>query len=166
MTRRRFLELWQALAALLAAGATVPPLLFWWRSTSTSGAADGVESWADLGAVRKIPEGGWNATGLELERRNRWRRDAVREVVYVRRRGEDFEVLSSICPHTGCLVRRQDDGFTCPCHKSFFDAEGNAVEGPSPRPLDALEWKVEKKRLLVKYQRFRPGLAERRALQG
>ena len=63
-------------------------------------------------------------------------------------------------------LRRQADGFTCPCHKSFFDGEGRAVDGPSPRDLDELEWKVERRRLKVRYQRFRPGVSETVAVKG
>ena len=44
--------------------------------------------------------------------------------------------VSTVCPHLGCLVAREDDGdFTCPCHGSRFDASGKAVSGPSPRGL-------------------------------
>lgn len=168
MTRRSFLDLWKSLAALVAAGAAMPPLLFWWRGTrgAESGADEEAGDWVDLGSARKISEEGWTAKTFELERRNRWRREAAREMIYVKRDGDEFQVLSSICPHTGCLVRRQDEGFTCPCHRSYFDAAGTALEGPSPRNLDALEWKVEKRRLQVRYQRFRPGVAERRAIAG
>ena len=83
----------------------------------------------------------------------------------MRRAGESVEVLSAVCPHAGCLVRSEGDGFACPCHRSRFDAAGKPVEGPSPRPLDPLEWKVERNRLLVRYQRFRPGLPRREPLE-
>ena len=163
MHRRRFLDLlWQALAGLLAAGAALPPLVFWWRSPPAS---DG-EAWVDLGSAPKIPEGEWHRKPFVYERRDRWRLEQASELVYLKRDGRNFQVLSAVCPHTGCLVKRQDEGFTCPCHKSFFDAAGRSVAGPSPRDLDELEWKVEKRRLKVRYQRFRPGVAKAVVLEG
>ncbi len=164
MNRRRFLDrLWLALAGLFAAGAALPALVFWWRSPP---AGDGVETWVDLGSAPKIPEGEWLSRPFVFERRDRWRLEQARELVYLKRDGRSFRVLSAVCPHTGCLVKRRDAGFTCPCHKSFFDAEGRSVEGPSPRNLDELEWKVEKRRLKVRYQRFRPGTSETVVLEG
>ncbi len=164
LTRRRFLELWHGLAATLAAAVALPPLLFWWRSSRPAG--DPASDWVDAGRVRKIPEGDWVETTLELTRRDRWRVESARELIYVRRDGDDIAVLSAVCPHTGCLVRRQGEGFTCPCHKSYFDPEGRPRQGPSPRSLDPLEWRVEKRRLEVRYRRFRPGIAQRQELAG
>jgi len=44
--------------------------------------------------------------------------------------------VSTVCPHLGCLVARQEDGsYTCPCHGSRFDVEGNVIGGPAPRGL-------------------------------
>lgn len=169
MTRRqllrRFFGLWQGLAGLLALGAALPALAFWWRS-SKGDDAGGEETWIDLGSAPKVPEGEWLSKTFVYERRDRWRLEQARELIYLRRDGRTFTVLSAVCPHTGCLVRREGEGFACPCHKSFFDGDGRPVDGPSPRSLDPLEWKVEKLRLLVRYQRFRPGLAEPVVLDG
>jgi Rieske Fe-S protein len=32
--------------------------------------------------------------------------------------------------------------FLCPCHLSIYDASGKVLDGPAPRPLDALPIKV------------------------
>ena len=48
------------------------------------------------------------------------------------------EALSLRCTHLGCEVRRDGDGFACPCHGSRYDGVGNAVRGPAKRPLEAL----------------------------
>lgn len=42
------------------------------------------------------------------------------------------------CTHLGCTVPwRSDEGqFHCPCHSSLFNAKGEVIGGPAPRPLD------------------------------
>jgi Rieske Fe-S protein len=72
--------------------------------------------------------------------------------------------LSSICPHLGCSVDFLSEGgtFNCPCHGSVFAKGGRVVSGPSPRPLDALETRVEGGRVLVKFERFACGIAAQR----
>ena len=43
--------------------------------------------------------------------------------------------LSLVCTHLGCIVDETETGFSCPCHGSKFDKEGNVLGGPAPRPL-------------------------------
>ncbi|MBZ5647423.1 MAG: ubiquinol-cytochrome c reductase iron-sulfur subunit [Acidobacteriia bacterium] len=50
-----------------------------------------------------------------------------------------FYAISTTCTHLGCAVGRSKDGFACPCHGSRFDANGDVVGGPAPRPLAWLE---------------------------
>ena len=59
--------------------------------------------------------------------------------------------LDAVCPHLGCLVERKKrgDGFTCPCHGSNFDAEGQAENGPATRPLQYLSLSVDPKEGLL-----------------
>lgn len=163
MLRREVLASGKSALALLVAIASAPSLAFWWRSARRREAADG--GWADLGPAARLEDGAWQGRTVRLTRRDRWREATVEEAVYVRRQGETIEVLSPVCPHTGCLVRRQGDGFACPCHRSRFDAEGRSQEGPAPRPLDRLESKVESGRLLVRYLRFRSGTARKEPLE-
>jgi cytochrome b6-f complex iron-sulfur subunit len=62
-------------------------------------------------------------------------------------RAEDgtFKALSLVCTHLACTVSWNSEKreFYCPCHEGFFDAEGKAVSGPPPAPLE--RWKVEVK---------------------
>ncbi|MHC4406973.1 MAG: QcrA and Rieske domain-containing protein [Planctomycetota bacterium] len=44
-------------------------------------------------------------------------------------------VVSLVCTHLGCIVKRTETGFDCPCHGSKFDADGIVLEGPAPRAL-------------------------------
>ncbi len=42
------------------------------------------------------------------------------------------------CTHLGCTVpwRKDENQFHCPCHSSLFNAKGEVIGGPAPRPLD------------------------------
>lgn len=163
-TRRQLLGSACHLVGGLLAVTVASPLLFWWRSARYRG--EGQETWADLGSPHKLENGEWTRKVVWLRRRNRWRREVVEEAVFVRRDSRRLRIFSAICPHQGCLVRRQSGGFFCPCHESTFDADGRPVDGPSPRPLDALQWKVKEGRLQVRYQRFRPGVEQAEPLEG
>lgn len=56
--------------------------------------------------------------------------------VFVFNSSAGFYAISSVCPHLGCNVRyAEGQGFNCPCHGSRFDANGQVVSGPAPRPL-------------------------------
>lgn len=155
MNRREWLTSWQGLLAALGGLVALPLADHAWRSSRVRDRPP--VDWLDLGPASKIEAGVWQPRTLAIEAPNHWRRDVREEVVYVRRTAEGIDALSAICPHTGCLVRPEGGGFACPCHHSFFDAAGRNAAGPSPRPLDRLECKVERGRALVRYQRFRPG---------
>ncbi len=75
-----------------------------------------------IGKAEDFPDG----TAISIPRRRLW--------VFADAKG--IAAVSTVCPHLGCVVARQDDGiFTCPCHGSKFDAAGKAIGGPSPRGL-------------------------------
>jgi menaquinol-cytochrome c reductase iron-sulfur subunit len=63
------------------------------------------------------------------------------------------QVLSSVCPHEGCEVAWEPNAkrFSCPCHESFFAADGSRISGPSPRGLDPLPMRVQDGKLQVQY---------------
>ena len=63
------------------------------------------------------------------------------------------QVVSAICPHEGCEVA-WDGGsnrFSCPCHESYFAADGSRISGPARRGLDALPARVQDGKLQVQY---------------
>jgi cytochrome b6-f complex iron-sulfur subunit len=53
-----------------------------------------------------------------------------------------FSALSLVCTHLGCIVEQKNNGFTCPCHSSRYDAAGNVTHGPAKYSLRPL--RVEK----------------------
>jgi Rieske Fe-S protein len=66
---------------------------------------------------------------------------------------KNHQVLSAVCPHEGCEVA-WDGGsnrFSCPCHESFFAADGSRISGPARRGLDALPARVQDGKLQVQY---------------
>lgn len=75
--------------------------------------------------------------------------------------------FTSTCPHLGCAVdwHGRDDHYECPCHVSAFAKDGQKLFGPSLRGLDPLAVKLEEQdgrtEVLVAYERFRTGIAER-----
>jgi len=67
--------------------------------------------------------------------------------------GRNNQVLSATCPHEGCEVA-WDGGsnrFSCPCHESFFAADGSRISGPARRGLDALPARIQEGKLQVQY---------------
>ena len=73
------------------------------------------------------------------------------------------QVLSAICPHEGCEVSWQSDTnlFSCPCHESYFAADGSRIKGPALRGLDALPTRQREGKLQIQYQLFENNTADR-----
>lgn len=69
--------------------------------------------------------------------------------VFVVHLDEGYRVFSGICTHLGCIVqwKQEKNHFYCPCHKGYFDKNGQVIGGPPPRPLD--EYRVEVENSLV-----------------
>ena len=63
--------------------------------------------------------------------------------LFLIRTGEaEFTVLSSVCTHLGCRIRKTRFGFRCPCHGSAFDTKGQVVTGPANEPLPSYDVEV------------------------
>ena len=68
--------------------------------------------------------------------------------------GKNNQVISAVCPHEGCEVAWEQDAnrFSCPCHESFFAADGSRLSGPARRGLDPLPARVQGGKLQVQYR--------------
>lgn len=77
-----------------------------------------------------------------------------------------INAFSSICPHLGCIYswNANQHLFICPCHDSAFAVDGRVIKGPAPRPLDSLEVKTQDGDVLVKYERFISGIAQKKVV--
>ena len=71
--------------------------------------------------------------------------------VEILRSASGVTARSLLCTHQGCEVSWSEaqGAYRCPCHEGRFDAGGNPVEGPPPRPLATLPARVEGSLLLV-----------------
>lgn len=90
---------------------------------------------------------------LALSRQDGWYRERARETVFLVWDGaSSVHALSATCTHLGCQVRWDAEAtrFRCPCHGGVFDANGQVLEGPPPRPLDRVETRVESGAVLVR----------------
>lgn len=55
------------------------------------------------------------------------------------------KVFSSYCTHLGCRIKTLEDSkLVCPCHGSMFDLNGNPLKGPAVKPLEKLEFTINK----------------------
>ncbi len=60
-----------------------------------------------------------------------------------------IRAFSAICTHQGCEIRDfQNNLFTCWCHGSQFDTDGQVVRGPASSPLP--EYTVERNGNIVR----------------
>ena len=59
----------------------------------------------------------------------------TKPIAVVRTGAASYTALSRICTHAGCDVNVAGNGFSCPCHGSKFDSQGQATEGPAQAAL-------------------------------
>jgi len=124
-----------------------------------------IDEWVTLGPVSELPVGKVEPRQVTVTAHGSWVDKKVQRLVWLcRREDESVTVLSGICPHMNYTINnwQQDLGtFRCPGHKSAFDSNGRVLDGPSPRPMDPLDHKIENGLLMVRYQKFRKNLPER-----
>ena len=161
MDRRTLLSTVAAMAAAAVAALLSFPALAYLLSPLRRGARK--DEWVDLGPADSMPDGVPALVAYELPIADGWSKRALPASAWVTRRGSDFQILTSVCPHLGCAVRfdRARGEFACPCHASAFAPDGRRLSGPSPRDLDPLEFRVERGRLLARHAEYRAGAADR-----
>ena len=134
------------------AGLAMHPL----RESTTSGSDDFIVA-GSRGTFGEEP----TKVDLYSDRIDAWNRVINFNVgsAWVIERGGELVALSTVCPHLGCGLDYQaaEHKFYCACHKSWFTLDGAVENGPSPRPMDALEVQVEEKLVSIRYQRFKHG---------
>lgn len=110
------------------------------------------DRWLDVASVSEIS--GSNPVGKKILTENitGWAVTAEERNVFVLP-AKGNQVLSAVCPHEGCEVawEQNRNQFSCPCHESYFAADGSRISGPSPRGLDPLPMRVQDGTLQVQY---------------
>ena len=118
--------------------------------------------WSDVGPVAQLTGDKPIMRSIVAEHEAGWASTMEEHFVYVLP-NQANKVLSSVCPHEGCNVAWRDDvnEFFCPCHDSYFSADGSRINGPSRRGLDPLPAREKDGVLQVQYQTFVNNTEER-----
>jgi menaquinol-cytochrome c reductase iron-sulfur subunit len=149
-------------AVVPAAGLVAAPA----RTASPLAARGGTDGWSAVARFDDLEVGRYVQVPIIGSEVDAWTASPDRRLgaVWLLRGGEGADTLralSAVCPHLGCLIDRQGDGFNCPCHVSSFASDGRALEGPSPRGMDPLEVRVHEGNVMVRWARFRLGTPDR-----
>jgi menaquinol-cytochrome c reductase iron-sulfur subunit len=162
--RRVFLaRLATALGAFLGAAAGVPLL----GAAIAPALRRDEPGWIALGAPSDFG-GAPRLVTFGVTKTDGYQRTTIQRGVWIYR-PDDAEpiIYNARCTHLGCLASYRADSqtFLCPCHGGVFGlADGRVLEGPPPRPLDRLEYRLEGDRLLVQYRDFLVGVPEQMPL--
>lgn len=118
--------------------------------------------WSDVAPVAKLQGDKPIMRSIIAEHQAGWASTVEEHFVYVLP-NRNHQVLSSVCPHEGCNVswREEENEFFCPCHDSYFAADGSRTRGPSRRGLDPLPTRERDGVLQVQYQTFINNTEER-----
>lgn len=139
----------RTLAALVngfiaAAGGALTALLgvFALKPASRSAA----DRWIHAGPVKDLADGVPVARVVVVPRVDGWYRERAPLTIFLVRDGDaGVRAMSATCTHLGCQVHwnAADKHFVCPCHGGVYDASGQVLEGPPPRPLDRIDARVD-----------------------
>jgi cytochrome b6-f complex iron-sulfur subunit len=74
-----------------------------------------------------------------------------RPAIIVRTAAGELKAFSAVCTHLNCTVQYRSDlgHIWCACHNGHFDLNGQNIEGPPPRPLDAFVVNVRGTQIVV-----------------
>lgn len=150
MDRRTFLSRLTYLFSFLTAALLSLPLFRFLFGFTTKGET---ERWYKLISLDS-PELSEEVSRVPCTRvvRQGWQSRITEEIVWVRKKNDgSFIVFDTHCTHLGCAVswESSDRKFHCPCHGGVFNADGNRVAGPPPRPLQRYETKLADGNLLI-----------------
>jgi cytochrome b6-f complex iron-sulfur subunit len=79
-------------------------------------------------------------------------RTVIQEIPAIILNSQDkISAISLVCTHLGCTVESKPEGFSCPCHGSRFDLQGNVIRGPANKPLRQLRIEITANNTLIIY---------------
>ncbi|HET6514083.1 MAG TPA: ubiquinol-cytochrome c reductase iron-sulfur subunit [Thermodesulfovibrionales bacterium] len=160
-TRRGFLKIVIGTLAFLNGLVVGVPFL---NSLFGQGVSAKKAPWSRVTEMSSLPEGQPVEIKFEARTEDAYHIGNVLHSAWTIKHGEEtVTVFSPICTHLGCRFT-WDAGtghFECPCHASVFSIDGKVLSGPAPRPLDALNYRIENGVLFVQWERFKPGTPEK-----
>ncbi len=152
-----------AVGGVVGCGALAVPTLRFVVAPAAGGS--GSARWVKTVAFDSLVEGEPKRVMVVSDHRDAWMVEKQVELgaAWLERRGDKVVAWSTVCPHLGCAVDRNPTGpgFFCPCHDSYFDAEGARINGPSPRALDSRGVRVDDGFVHVEFRRFRQGTPDK-----
>jgi Rieske Fe-S protein len=118
------------------------------------------ENWVDVGMIAELNGTMPAVKKIATDTVAGWAVTREQHQVYVL---PGNRVLSAVCPHEGCEVAwdKTTNRFSCPCHESYFAADGSRLTGPARRGLDALPSRVQDGKLQVLYESYENNSVER-----
>ncbi|HZT09223.1 MAG TPA: Rieske (2Fe-2S) protein [Chloroflexota bacterium] len=164
-TRRALLaRVGAGLGAFLAAALGVPVI---GAIVSPAGRRD-ESPWISLGQVADFAVGQPRMVQFGIRRADGYLQTTLPRAVWVYRSTEENVVVRNArCTHLGCLVgyRAESSTFVCPCHGGVFARDdGRVLDGPPPRAMDELRYRIDGGLLMTQYQDFQVGVPNRVAL--
>jgi len=125
--------------------------------------------WSRVAPLASLPEDGSPAKFEVIQEKvvDAWTtyKDIPVGAVYLTRTNNEVVAFNLKCPHLGCAIdyRKQTKDYFCPCHNSSFALDGSVTteNSPSPRPMDTMEPKVEKGQVWIRFEHFRPNVADK-----
>lgn len=110
------------------------------------------ENWLDVAAVSELNGPQPISRKVVAEHVAGWAITTEEHNVFVLP-AKNNQVVSAICPHEGCEVAWEQNAsrFSCPCHESYFAADGSRISGPAQRGLDPLPSRTLDGKLQVQY---------------
>ena len=146
--RKFFTKSLKIISGATAVFASIPLLGFF-----VSPALRGTEgNWIAIGDVALLKDNEPSKITYTFRRKDGWMTSEVRKTGFARKQaGDKIAVLNNKCTHLGCAVdwSSTEGHFTCPCHGGIFDADGNVISGPPPKPLAQMEAKIENNTIYV-----------------
>ncbi|MDH7500600.1 MAG: Rieske 2Fe-2S domain-containing protein [candidate division NC10 bacterium] len=71
--------------------------------------------------------------------------------IFMKASDQSLRAFKGVCTHMDCNVtyKPEEHRFFCPCHNGWYDEAGVNIAGPPPRPLERLEVRLKKQKLIV-----------------
>ena len=141
--RRLLVNGLKALIALFTVGLGIPLAGFFFSPARKTTKSD---EWFSIAKRSELLDSRPTKVMYQHPRKDGWTTVSARKMAFIVQDSDGtLRVLSNRCTHLGCGVDWDGTAkqFKCPCHGGVFDAEGRVMEGPPPRPLTQLPFKVE-----------------------